>query len=387
MFTTIFPPAIGGPATQSFHLCKALLECGVVPVVVTYGEKFGRTAPDGYPLYAFRRFYGLGPLDRVIRWAVFPFYIRSVLKKEKIDALHCHSVNMLSFTAAFIAKMMGIPRVVKFAGDWVWETLSTKGIRAEDFEAIYKQSIYSRFLTAIERRGLRLFNAIWTPSDFRKKNVEYLLGEKAPIVQIPNCLLIKKEIGKTPGGAEARREKIVVSANRFIPHKRVPLLVDMFAGLRDKTAKLVLIGGGQEAIVSEVKARIEKWGIKDRVTLTGVLPKAEIYKIFKSAAVYVSNSLEEGFPNVFIEAMACGLPIVSTDIGGSRELVLEGETGFLKDVSDIEGLKVRIDEILGDQKLRDRLGKNAKERSELFDLEKWTPKFIGLYEGLVETKR
>ena len=142
MFSAIFPPAIGGPATQCFNLCKMLVKKDVEPVVVTYhtSKYFSVSNEHGFKVYYFKSVYTNTSLDKIIRWVVFPFFIFYIFKKEKIDILHCHSVSVLSFISAFIAKMLGIPRIIKFAGDWVWETLSTGKVQAKDFDDIYQKS-------------------------------------------------------------------------------------------------------------------------------------------------------------------------------------------------------------------------------------------------------
>jgi glycosyltransferase involved in cell wall biosynthesis len=382
MFTVIFPPAIGGPATQCFNLCKALSARGVVPVVVTYGDSFTRTEPYGYPLYTFRRFYGLGVLDRLMRWSIFPGYMAWVLRRERIDVLHCHSVNMLSFVAALVAKLMGIPRILKFAGDWVWETLSTHRLRAEDFREVYRMSILARFMTAVERISLRLFDVIWTPSVFRRENVEYLIGKAVPTVLIPNCLLLSERLGARPRGSCT-----IVSANRFIPHKRVPLIVEAYAGVRGRGTRLVLVGGGDAKQVDLVREKVHALGLEGEVTLTGILSSEEVYREFSEASIYVSASLEEGFPNVFIEAMHYGLPIVAADVGGCRELVREGETGFLVPPNDERTFAERIARLVGDRALRERMSKAAEERSREFNLNLRIGEFMRLYEGLLRSRR
>lgn len=382
MYSPIFPPEIGGPATQSFNLCKALMARGVTPFVVTYGKSFSVSSDDGFKVYTYRRFYIWNPIDRVIRWVLFPFYIGYLLKKEGADVLHCHSVSMLSFASALVAKSFGIPTVIKFAGDWVWETISTKQVVAKDFREIYTQSWYSRLLTVVEKRGLSLFDIIWTPSQFRKENIEYLLGGKAPIKVIPNCLLLKDGGFKEQSSAD---EVVIVSANRFIPHKRVPYLVEAYARIvkDNSNSKLILIGEGDPRELLKTKEAISKYDLSDKVILTGVLNSSEVYEWFSRASFYVSVSLEEGFPNVFIEALNFGLPIIATDVGGSKELVWEGNTGFLVLPNDFESLTDRMRLLMVDLDLRNRLAKNAHDHSKEFNLHDRVGEFIDMYDSLL----
>lgn len=80
--------------------------------------------------------------------------------------------------------------------------------------------------------------------------------------------------------------------------------------------------------------------------------------------VYVQPSLAEGMPNAVLEAMACGLPVVATDVGGTREAVVDGETGWLVRPGDCETIVARLRVLLSDQVLRRRMGDAARLRVE-----------------------
>ena len=148
-------------------------------------------------------------------------------------------------------------------------------------------------------------------------------------------------------------------------------------------AKLVLIGGGAEEQVEAAKKKTAELDISDRVLFTGVLSSEAVYEQFKNASIYISGSLEEGFPNVFIEAMHYGLPIVATDVGGSGELVRHGETGFLVDPHDEEALGKRVAELARDRALRNVFAEAAYERSKQFNLEVLVDTFIEMYRSLL----
>lgn len=383
MFAPIFPPMIGGPATQSYNLCKALVARGYEVAVLTPGAKFVREALDGYPVYRYPWRYTGTFLDRGIRWLVFPVLFSYVLFRERPAVLHVHSVSGPSFIAGAIAKAIGVPSIIKFAGDWVWETLSTPGIKGKDFDELYRSTFMGRMLKSIERFGVSLFDIVWTPSDFRRENVRELLGSDEKTRKIPNSLLLP------PGGAHDETERdpvVIISANRFIPHKRIDMIVRAFASLQHPNKRLVLIGGGEEKEQEKVRAVIQETGVSGLVEVTGILPSAEIYRRFSSASFYVSASLEEGFPNVFIEAMHFGLPIVATDVGGCKEMVIEGKTGFLVDSMDEAALAAALQRLAQDRPMRNRFAHAAYAESAQYDLATVVDRFISLYEELVSKR-
>lgn len=383
MFSAIFPPAIGGPATQSFNLCKALIKNNVVPVVVTYHESktFSCSNKDGFNVYMFKSIYTGTVLDKIIRWIVFPFYIFYIIKKEKVQIVHCHSVSVLSFMAAAIAKLCGLPTIVKFAGDWVWETLSTSGVKAKDNEEIHTYSTYARFLTVVQKLGLKFFDKIWVVSEFRRGNIRKLLGTDEKVIVINNCLLLTGGHARTWGNDET---VIVISANRFIPHKRLDFMVQLFAEMNIPNSKLVMIGSGDQKEIQAVKDAIKKFNLEGKVELPGKISFEEIYDRFSKASFYISTSIEEGFPNVYIEAMNYGLPVIATDEGGSKELVLDQKTGYMFVPSDHEKIVETMRKLAVDIPLRTELSKNSYERSRLFNLEIRVKDFIQMYQNLLQ---
>lgn len=371
---------IGGPATQCFHLCNMLLKGGDEPVVLTIGDRFECASPDGYRVYRYPWRYTRTPIDKAIRWVVFPWYFLSVVKREKPDVIHCHAVSALSFVAGALSRRKRIPSVIKFAGDWVWETFSTRRLRARDFDDLYRRSFLARLLWRVERRGLKRFAMIWAPSKFREENVRRVMGD------VDNVRVIYNALDLPPGGLREMRPGdpfVVVSASRFIPHKRIPVIVRAFAALQDPHARLVLIGSGTNEQVGIAKAAVAEAGVGRQVTFLGKLDSLreadKLYGAFKQASVYVSASLEEGFPNVFVEAMHFGLPIVSTDVGGCREIVTDGRTGFLVDPADETGFARRLKELKENTERRNEMAEAAVEQSKRFELAAVLGQFKSLY--------
>jgi glycosyltransferase involved in cell wall biosynthesis len=104
----------------------------------------------------------------------------------------------------------------------------------------------------------------------------------------------------------------------------------------------------------------------------------------EGAAVFVHASrLGEGMPNTVLEAMACGLPVVATDAGGTREAVVDGETGFLVAPGDVAAIRERVRDLLADRARARRMGRRARERvRELFSVERMVADYADLYRGL-----
>lgn len=117
---------------------------------------------------------------------------------------------------------------------------------------------------------------------------------------------------------------------------------------------------------------IEDSSMKERVVFKGFLLPQELREEYRTASMLVLSSIEETSPMCIAEAMAVGLPVVATDIGGVACMVRDEESGFLTAAGDAEGLARRIENLLDNPRLRDAMGKGGKEIAE----KRWRPSFI-----------
>ena len=158
---------------------------------------------------------------------------------------------------------------------------------------------------------------------------------------------------------------MVVAAGRLADAKNYPLLIDAFAELRRSrpTTLFVLGSGGREAAIrSQIAAR----GLDEVVILCGFQPNP--WKFIARADVFALTSRYEGFGNVLVEAMACGIPVVATTSPGTREIVVDGVNGLLVDDHTPEAVAAALERVLGDDALRQRLAAGARSRARQFAL-------------------
>jgi glycosyltransferase involved in cell wall biosynthesis len=135
----------------------------------------------------------------------------------------------------------------------------------------------------------------------------------------------------------------------------MPAVLDEISNTR-----LALVGAGEDE--ASLKDLARELGIEGAVSFLGWHP--EIPEFLKDADLFVLPSLWEGMPNVVLEAMASGVPTVATEVGGTPELVLEGETGVLVPPADSDALARSIITLLQDRELRSRMGQQALERAQ-----------------------
>jgi glycosyltransferase involved in cell wall biosynthesis len=124
--------------------------------------------------------------------------------------------------------------------------------------------------------------------------------------------------------------------------------------------RLVVIGGGERE--SELRSLAEDFGIGERTRFLGI--RRDVAELLPGLDVACLSSVHEGVPITLIEAMAAGLPVVATDCGAVRDLVVDGETGFVVPVGDADQLAARLVRLAGDDALRTRLGTHGRRRAE-----------------------
>lgn len=167
---------------------------------------------------------------------------------------------------------------------------------------------------------------------------------------------------------------ILVTVGRLVARKAVDRLIDCLARLNDSRAVLVVIGSGPK--LAEWRAYARARGVADRVRFPGFVDEQRKYEILSVADLYVSTSLHEGFGLVFLEAMACGLPVVCYDHGGQTDFLQSGVTGFLEHAGDLTAFTESCRRLVDDPGLRSTMAQANRGRVTEF----FIPACAGRYE-------
>ena len=142
---------------------------------------------------------------------------------------------------------------------------------------------------------------------------------------------------------------------RISKEKNLPMLFEVFRELKREVGdlRLCIVGDGPE------RENLEREYSGDGVFFAGYVEHNDLPKFYNMAKIFVLASLSEGLPTVIMEAMACGLPVVATDVGGVSEIVLDGKTGFVVSLEDEDNFRSKLRLLLTEAKLRARIGKNS----------------------------
>lgn len=183
---------------------------------------------------------------------------------------------------------------------------------------------------------------------------------------IPNPLLAEK----LPPVYTGLRERTIVSAGRLIEQKNQLMLLDSFAKLDKRYSNYKLVLYGEGPLRRKLEHHVAALGLQQRVSLPGNV--TDLLKRIQSASVFVMTSNFEGMPNVLIEAMALGLPCISTDCpcGGPKTLITNGENGVLIPVGDQERLVVELERLLENPEKAQQMGLAAAQIRERLHVER-----------------
>lgn len=198
--------------------------------------------------------------------------------------------------------------------------------------------------------------------DFARK-----MGAKCPIDIVPNGVDSTHFSRKPTSGQEKAlleeldlkdSDKLIISTGRLVSKNGIGNLIDAMAHLPLET-KLLLVGTGPLENILKEKASLQKIG--DRIRFAGFVPNRELPMYLAISDIFVRPSLSEGFGISFVEAMAAGLPVVATKVGGIVDFLKDEETGLFCEVNNPQSIALQIEKLLADESLRINLVKNARE--------------------------
>lgn len=233
-----------------------------------------------------------------------------------------------------------------------------------------------------ERRGLERADAVFALSNYTLGNVRTMMNSND--AALAPCG-VDTEFFRP--ASSPHRKYILCVARLSDPRKNVRMLLEAYAMLQkkfDDLPDLYLIGDTPSV---ENQKLLNTLGVAGKVQLLGVKFGVELAELYRHALFFVLSSNEEGLGIVILEAMASGLPVVSTDCGGPATAIVENETGFLTPVGDAHELAKAMGRLVGDAALCERMGQRGRQiAEERFSLAAVGKIFLEKYDELLDVK-
>lgn len=213
-------------------------------------------------------------------------------------------------------------------------------------------------------------------------------NQKIPVKVIPNGVDLNKFQVKNE--KLKINEKIIITVSRLVKKNGVGDLIDAFYLLNSRfqipSSKLLIVGDGP--LKESLKLKVESLKLEDKVDFIGEILNEELLKYLERADVFVRPSLSEGLGTAFLEAMAAGVPIIGTPVGGIQDFLKDGETGLFCKVGDPTDIADKIIVIFSDDELKNRLVVNARKLvEEKYSWDEIAAEFDKLYQKTMNNEQ
>ena len=364
-------PTFGGSGVLATELGKALAQKGHQIHFITYQQPvrlngfipnifYHEVQVPTYPLFDYP------PYETALASTMV-----DVIKNNNLQLLHVHYA-IPHASAAYMAK-----KILELEGIHI-PVITT--LHGTDITLVGRDKTYAPVVAF----SINQSDAITAVSqNLRDENFRTFKIEK-PIEVIHNFVDVQRFSRK---GIDAFKrviapngEKILLHASNFRKVKRVQDVVQIFSVVcKQIAAKLLFVGDGPERATAEDLSR--KLGICDDIIFVGKQEQME--DILAIADLFILTSEYESFGLAALEAMASGVPVISTNAGGLPEIMIDGNTGYMSDVGDVESMSRNALKILEDPKQLEIFKRNAAEQASRFDIHHIIPLYEKLYDDVL----
>jgi L-malate glycosyltransferase len=367
-------PSYGGSGVVATELGKQLARRGHEIHFITYERPFKlnkfyenvffhEVEEVQYPVFKYNP-YSLSLANKIL----------SVTRHAELDLIHVHYAMPHSISA-FLAKQMlkerNLPVVTTLHGTDItlvgaqeeFYDITRMGIEVSDGVTAVSHSLTAetREMFKVEREIETIYNFI-DPEEYKRLPMPGLREKLA-----------------APG------EKIVMHISNFRPVKRICDVVKVFYAIQKQVnAKLLLVGDGPET--GSVERCIAHFGLQDKVIFLG--KQESVIELLSIADLFLLPSEKESFGLVALEAMACQVPVIASDVGGIPEVVKDGLVGYLAPVGDVHTMAAKAINILSQEDLRQEMSLQARNYAlEHFHIDTIIPQYEDYYQKIMNQVR
>ncbi|GAK57003.1 glycosyl transferase group 1 [Candidatus Vecturithrix granuli] len=369
-----FPPVGGGGGVATYYIARELCRKGYEVSVLTsrFGSQRWRETIENIRVYRVPVLRKRRDYCSVLEMATF---ILSSIPMLFFLLLTCHYdlihifFGVPSGPLGYLAKkIFGVPYLIRMGGGDV------PGFRPFQYKKLYK--ILTPFL-----------NILWRNADFLVANSDGLCKMASGVFpDLPICVI--------PNGVDTRRFTNghrrspapvvrILFVSRLIRRKGLQFLIEAIPQIAQQAKfpfVIKVVGDGPDK--QEFLQLVKENRVEEHIRFYGYVDHADLPHYYLDADIFVLPSLAEGMPNVVLEAMGSGLPVVATRVAGSEELVQDGENGFLVDAKNVEALAQALITLINQPELREQMSKGAKMMARKYTWNIVTEHYTALYEQM-----
>ena len=361
-------PTFGGSGVVATELGLALAQQGHEIHFITYKQPvrfdalsenlhFHEVNVPDYALFQFQP-YELALSSKLV----------DMVKLHKIEVLHVHYAIPHAY-AAYMAKKMLQDQRIKLP---IVTTLHGTDITLVGSHPFYKSAV---------EFSINHSDCVTSVSESLKQDTLDLFNIRKEIQVIPNFVDFTKHSNHSEecerGVIAQSHERIISHVSNFRPVKRIMDVVKIFEKIiKEIPAKLIMVGEGPDK--EKAMEYCAKQGIDDSVKFIG--KSNQVFEVLCYSDLFILPSETESFGLAALEAMMMKVPVISSNTGGLSEVNVEGKTGFLFDVGDINGMAKKSIELLKNDDLLEQFKTNAQNEARKFDLNQIVDRYIAIYQ-------
>jgi len=353
---------LGGTEVATYRIARELAERGHDVYIITRYSKGlpRRQTKDGFTIIRTPRWR-----IPILGTLVYCFLACFKLRHIKPDIIHEQGFGILGLFCKMFTRTPYIVwgRGLRFAeGFTYWEKLMAKII-------------------------LSKASAIIAQTKYMKNQIEEICSKN--ITVLPNGVDVTRFMRISPQAVRqelsiGEKCKIILFVGNLLPIKGVEYLIEAMTKVVQNYPESRLVVAGVDFQSGKLQELAQEKNLQGKVVFAGFIPPDRIPEYMVAADVFVLPSLSEGFPNVLLEAMAAGLPIVATRVGGLPEIVTEGENGFLVEPRNSQQLAEKIMLLLQDEEIRKGFSTNNIKKAEQYS---WSKIVTSLEEVYLKAKK
>lgn len=297
---------------------------------------------------------------------------RRLIRQRCFDVINTHFVLPTGPVGDALARYAGIPNVLSVHGGDLYDPSKWLSPHHHLILRVWIRALLKRADCVVGQSSNTICNiATYYTDQVEAERIP--LGIKRPPVQSAN----RADFGL------AEDEVLLITVGRLVARKEIHQLVQMMDSLRDRRARLLVVGSGPQE--PQLREMVNSRGLEKHVRFMGHVSEADKFRLLHVSDLYVSSSQHEGFGIVFLEAMACGLPVVCYDHGGQTDFLDDGKTGFLLPLNDLAGLTRGCTELIENEILSKRIYQYNLQRIEDFFIERTTLGYERVFQSVIGT--
>jgi N-acetyl-alpha-D-glucosaminyl L-malate synthase BshA len=366
-------PTFGGSGVVATELAKGLANRGHTLHILSYARparldtfrtdiRFHEVDLSTYPLFEYP------PYDLALANVMV-----NLIKHEKLDVLHVHYA-IPHATSAFLAK-----QILKEQAAHV-PIITT--LHGTDITLIGRDPSYKDVVDF----SINQSDGVTAVSDYLRDETYKFFDIEKEIRVIPNFIDLERfkrsDKGHFKKAICPNGEKVLTHVSNFRAVKRVPDVVEIFSRVIENgiDAKLLMVGDGPDRGAAE--ARCRELGLCNKVHFLG--KQEQVEEVLSITDLFLIPSGSETFGLAALEAMSCGVPVVSSNIGGLPEVNIDGVTGYLCDLADVDRMGDCATAILANEDLHERMSVAARHQAERFEMDQVVAVYENYYQEIRE---